>query len=99
MNYLEWIEEWYELQCNEDWEHIYGIKLETLDNPGWKLEISLMDTALEEKLFKQIEIARSETDWFHCRIEECVFKGYGGTRNLQDILRTFKEWAELETKS
>ncbi|MHA7966704.1 immunity 53 family protein [Paenibacillus sp. CAU 1782] len=92
------MEEWYERQCNEDWEHTNGIKLDTIDNPGWVLEISLEETELEEKYFKQIDIERSETDWIHCRVENWVFKGYGGVKNLQEIIRTFKEWTELETK-
>ncbi|MFD5200063.1 Imm53 family immunity protein [Streptomyces sp. NPDC058375] len=25
---------WYSAQCNEDWEHEWGGKIETLDNPG-----------------------------------------------------------------
>ena len=55
-----------------------------------------MDTELEEKLFKQIDIARSETDWFHCRIEECIFKGYGGIRNLQEMLGHLRSGLNLK---
>jgi len=33
-NLLQFLQEWYLEQCNGDWEHEFGIKIETLDNPG-----------------------------------------------------------------
>ena len=24
-------------QNKEDWEHLFGVKIDTLDNPGWSL--------------------------------------------------------------
>jgi len=34
-NVMERIQDWYRRQCDGDWEHSYGVKIETLDNPGW----------------------------------------------------------------
>ncbi len=51
MDELTWIQNWYAEQCNGDWEHCYGITIENLDNPGWKVDIPLTDTDLEEKSF------------------------------------------------
>jgi hypothetical protein len=31
--------EWYTKQCNGDWEHSYGIRIDTIDNPGWSLTL------------------------------------------------------------
>ncbi|WP_203237204.1 Imm53 family immunity protein [Streptomyces gilvosporeus] len=28
---------WYTSQCDGGWEHEYGIRIETLDNPGWSV--------------------------------------------------------------
>ena len=36
---FSWIEKWYANNCNGDWEHSYGITIETLDNPGGKLKL------------------------------------------------------------
>ncbi len=47
MNALEELQNWYLSECNEDWEHSYGVKIETLDNPGWSVTINLEDTYLE----------------------------------------------------
>lgn len=38
---LKGLQDWYCSQCNGDWEHGYGVSIETLDNPGWSLKIEL----------------------------------------------------------
>lgn len=48
-----WIQKWYQAQCNGDWEHSYGIIIETIDNPGWSITIDLETTELEGKTFKK----------------------------------------------
>lgn len=94
MNILEKIEKWFEKECNGDWEHSYGIRIQNLDNPGWLVDIDIFDTELEEKEFTPIRILRSENDWIHCKIEEKVFKGRGGIYNLEEILSTFVSWCD-----
>jgi len=49
---LLWIQKWYKSQCNGDWEHEYGVKIETVDNSGWYVTINLMDTNLEGIFFR-----------------------------------------------
>lgn len=44
---FEWITEWYLSHCDGDWEHQRGIKIDTLDNPGWSVVIDLIDTELQ----------------------------------------------------
>jgi hypothetical protein len=51
MSSLTQLEDWYHAQCNGDWEHGLGVKIETLDNPGWLLMVDLEDTSLEEVSF------------------------------------------------
>jgi hypothetical protein len=51
---------WYSKYCNEDWEHTYGIKIQTIDNPGWSLQISLAETPLAGVNFSPIELERTE---------------------------------------
>jgi hypothetical protein len=35
-NELQRLQQWYRAQCNGDWEHSYGVMVDTLDNPGWR---------------------------------------------------------------
>src|ERR1700722_12742042 len=51
-----WLQRWYKIHCNGDWEHSYGIQIDTLDNPGWTITIDLQDTDLHIKNFEKITI-------------------------------------------
>jgi hypothetical protein len=31
---LEWLMRWYAAHCDGEWEHTYGVVIDTLDNPG-----------------------------------------------------------------
>lgn len=96
MNVLAELHLWYESQCNEDWEHQYGVSIETLDNPGWTVTIDLEDTDLEGKPFQTVEDLEPEREWIKCWVEELKFKGVGGPRKLEEILRIFLEWSNSE---
>ncbi len=86
--------------CNGDWEHTYGIHLETLDNPGWHIRIELTDTELQERPFQTIQYGigpASEpdaADWLICRKEGLEFHGYGGPDKLDVLFGHFLDWAE-----
>ena len=51
---LKEIQEWFQNQCDGEWEHARRITLESCDNPGWWLKIDLQGTNLENKKFKEI---------------------------------------------
>lgn len=95
MNELQRLQDWYRSQCDEDWEHSYGVKINTLDNPGWIVQVDLADTELEDRDFVAIERGDSEadSDWIHCKVESRAFVGTGGSGNLAEILDTFLRWA------
>ena len=67
MHNFQWLINWFKKHCNGDWEHTYGIRIGTLDNPGWSIKISINETELESKNFTELEINRSEEDWVFCR--------------------------------
>ncbi|MDE3046627.1 MAG: immunity 53 family protein [Verrucomicrobiota bacterium] len=93
-NNLIWLLHWYHSQCDGDWEHGNGIKIGTIDNPGWSLKVSLNETELADKEFTTIDINRSESDWIYCSIKNEIFEGFGGPFNLSEILQIFHNWAE-----
>ena len=66
---LPWLQNWYAAQCDGDWEHHYGITIQTLDNPGWLVVINLAETPLEDATFQPVdESYRSEENWVDCRV-------------------------------
>jgi hypothetical protein len=81
-------------QCDGDWEHGNGIRIATLDNPGWCLRINLADTELVNKPFQDVELDRSDDDWIRCFKENEKFEGAGGLFNLSQILQIFRDWFE-----
>ena len=95
MSLIRWLEEWYRLQCNGHWEHLFGVKIDTLDNPGWSVTIDLEDTELENKNFDEYRLINNEDeDWIICRVKDGRFEGDGDPSKLEEIIRRFKEWVE-----
>lgn len=89
-----WLQQWYLQYCDGDWEHSERINIHTIDNPGWRVTISLEGTHCENAFFKNIETENNENDWFHCFLRNGNFEGAGGACNLLDILYVFKDWVE-----
>jgi hypothetical protein len=87
------LEQWYSKHCDGDWEHNYGVKIDTLDNPGWCVSIDLTGTELEKKCFSEIKVERSGNDWYHCSVNENIFIGRCGPSNLTETLNIFLTWA------
>jgi hypothetical protein len=46
-NIFDWLQQWYISQCDGEWEHDEGIKIQSSDNPGWIVEINVKDTEAE----------------------------------------------------
>lgn len=84
---------WYLKQCDGEWQHQNGIKIETLDNPGWSVSIDVGGTVLAEARFDPVRVDRTEADWLQCRVRDARFEGFGGATNLTEILRVFLAWA------
>jgi hypothetical protein len=97
MTTTERFQEWFASVCDGDWEHSYRIQIGTLDNPGWSVSIPIVETSLENRTFSSIEVELTEQDWYHCRVEDGMFHGRGGPRNLLNILTCFLEWAEPQS--
>lgn len=91
-NAFESLQNWYVQQCDGDWEHEFGVKIDTLDNPGWSVTIDLVGTNLENKTFAKVNQLIMENDWIQCNVENCKFYGAGGPQNLIDIINIFIEW-------
>ncbi len=94
---LKWLVKWYKCNCDGDWEHSYGVKIDTLDNPGWTVHIDVSDTPLENKHFKEFKVDNSEDDWMFCSIENNVFHGVGDPDKLEKIIGLFKKWVKDNT--
>lgn len=99
MNKIELLQQWYLSQCNGEWEHSYGISIETLDNPGWSLAVDLTDTRLEATDFEARAYGVDKAshplghDWLACKVERKKFLAHGGPGKLEEMIDVFLAWA------
>ncbi|TXI10956.1 MAG: hypothetical protein E6Q63_02870 [Novosphingobium sp.] len=101
---LDWLAEWYLGECNNDWEHSYGIKIDTLDNPGWKLEIDLRETSLEGRAFEtkhgepasDLDEWRQLGSWWVAEADGVRFKAACGPTDLSSVIGIFRQWVESQ---
>src|SRR5262245_48392615 len=95
MTELDWLQRWFLNQCDGDWEHRYVVRIETLDNPGWRLEISVAETKLESALVERVHVERADDDWISYEIRDQKFVGRAGPLGLSELISVFRQtWAE-----
>ena len=96
---LDWLMHWYEAQCDGEWEHGYGIRIESLDNPGWSLEIELQGTSWDGRTIERIEHDyEHETEWWTVWTEDNSFQGAGGPLQLGAMIEAFRRWVEADPR-
>ena len=88
---IEWLQKWYLNRCNADWEHEYGIHIETLDNPGWSVVIDLSNTEIEDFEIQYTLLENSDFDWIAYSVSNKTFRGVGSPQKLNSIISLFKE--------
>jgi hypothetical protein len=96
MNALAQLQQWYTSNCNGSWENYYGIKIETLDNPGWILKIELEETNLQNCSFVSIDIDNNEGDWYICKVNNNRFEALGDPNKLDKLIEIFIDWAKSQ---
>jgi hypothetical protein len=98
MSAIERLQEWYATQCDDEWEHYYGINISSCDNPGWWVKIDLGSTVLAGCQFPEVKIGIDEdghpqaSEWLRCYVEKNKWQGAGDPSQLEHIIDTFLEW-------
>ncbi len=93
MNAFEFLTHWYQSQCDGEWEHEYGVKIETIDNPGWLVRIDLVFTNLEDIETEGESVENGPGDWYLYSIKNNVFTASGDPDKLERILDIFRTFA------
>ena len=100
---LAWLMAWYLRQCDNDWEHSYGVEIGTLDNPGWSLKVELTDTPLNGRKFARVAHGEPADDldewrrvgsWWVAEVKDGAFQAACGPLDLSAVISVFREWAE-----
>jgi hypothetical protein len=93
-NLLKWLAEWLNSRANGNWEDSYGVTIESLDNPGWRIFIDLNETPYYKKNFSPVELDNGESDWLFCKVENDKFEAACSPLRLPDAIEAFKNWIE-----
>jgi hypothetical protein len=101
MNNFDKICSWYEKQCDGNWEHDYGLSIESMDNPGWAVKIQLNETELDNKPFPTLESKdfrrladdSDGTPWYQIQVQNNVFIAYCSPGKLEFVISIFLEYA------
>lgn len=100
---LHWLMAWYLRHCDGDWEHAYGVKIDTMDNPGWMLQIALRDTPLYGRDFVPNEHGTPANDlsewqssgsWWVAKVNGEYFQAFCGPLDLEAVINIFRRWVE-----
>jgi len=91
---ISWIQNWFNEQCDGDWEHDQTIKIESLDNPGWSVEIDFNYTDVDKEDIAWKVYESAENNWIGYRISDNVFIASGDPLKLNSILEIFKRITE-----
>ncbi len=86
---LSKLEQWYASQCNGDWEHAFGVRIDTLDNPAWSVAIDLRDTRKQFCVLERQKLGRAENDWIQYWVEKEQFPVTCGPLNLSEATEIF----------
>ncbi len=90
--------EWYRSQCDDWWEHQHGIKLDTLDNPGWMLTVDLIGTDLQGKPMIELREGVSPTAhpvsprWIQCSVTDNQFRGACDPSQVARLFNVFNHF-------
>lgn len=82
---------WYASNCDDEWEHTFSIKIQTIDNPGWSFKADIVDTEVEGKATFE-ESIDDDDDWYSIKSDGKTFKGYGDPKKLGFLLDKFAEF-------
>ena len=92
---IDWLEAWYVLWCDGDWEHQYGLEFGTLsDQHGWTLLADLTDTQFEHCESRGVDVVRGPEDWITCNADAMAFRGKCGPWNLAEMVENFRQWSQ-----
>lgn len=76
-----------------------GIRISTLDNPGWDIKIELEETELEGFEKGLILNNINDNDWYGLKVENNVFEAFGDPSKLEFLLKEFKKLVDFARQS
>ena len=92
MKELSELQDWYAAHCDGEWEHRCGVRIETLDNPGWQITIDLTGTELEGFALPRTRREDGDHDWLEYEVTNGKFVAAGDALKLTVLLTVFEQF-------
>ncbi|EBA16614.1 hypothetical protein RSK20926_02379 [Roseobacter sp. SK209-2-6] len=87
------LQDWYQSNCDGDWEHHFGFSLESLDNPGWAITVDLDETHQEGETFSEVSLAGNDPhDWMRLKKDGTKLRGDCSALHLSEMLDIVANW-------
>ena len=89
---------WYQAHCDHSWEHKHGVRLETLDNPGWLLTVDLVHTDLQGRQMAEVREGTApgghpvSPRWIHCVVSDNQFRGACDPTQVARLFQVFSQF-------
>ena len=90
MESMQWLMNWFNQNCDGDWEHNNSISISTLDNPGWSFKVNLTDTDDEGKELS-IKMFNNDKDWYQIDCDGDTFDAVGDPSKLLLLIDCFRK--------
>ncbi|VVJ24922.1 Uncharacterised protein [Amycolatopsis camponoti] len=84
------LSDWYSSQCDGDREHEFGVRLETLDNAGWRLRIDPVGTDVESQRMPRSEEDLGPGRWLWTSADGESYEASCDVRSLEALLAAFR---------
>jgi hypothetical protein len=89
---LDRLQAWYLSQCDDEWEQHHVVRIESLDNPGWQLQVDLGGTRWAGREFAPVHHDATDHDWLRCWVNDNRWHAAAGPCNLEDAIAVFLDW-------
>jgi len=83
---------WYSARCDGEWEHEFGVRLETIDNPGWNLQVDLVGTEMEGRVVDQVTQIPEGGGWVIIASDGSVFEASCDPMSLRLVVHEFEKF-------
>jgi hypothetical protein len=94
MNSIQRLQSWIYSYCNGARERRFGVKIESIGNPGWMIFIDLDETSMENIPFARFERDESKTRWCQAWRKDNKWEAACGPEMLSETIDLFFRWVD-----
>ncbi|WP_370947156.1 Imm53 family immunity protein [Amycolatopsis sp. cg5] len=94
MSAFRFVQDWYAAHCDGEWEHEFGMTINTLDNPGWIIEIDIAHTGADGRRLTKALTEPGPGQWIWSWCDGRKFGAACDPASLEDAFARFRAFIE-----